>query len=68
MQTVKTLIRRRVRRLLIWVYMVCQRPFFGTLDLNGLMNLINSEDTNNTSLGLSRKDQSRGPQSFQDNE
>ena len=36
MQTVLTLIRRRVQRRLIWVYTVCQCPFYGTLGINGL--------------------------------
>ena len=35
-QTVWTLIRRRVLRRLIWVYTVCQCPFYGTLGTNGL--------------------------------
>ena len=34
MQTVKTLIRRRILRHLIWVYTVCLYPFYGTLCLN----------------------------------
>ena len=33
MQTVMTLIRRRM---LIWVYTVCQCPFYGSLGINGL--------------------------------
>ena len=36
MQTVQILIRRRVLRRLIWVYIVCQCPFYGMLGLNGL--------------------------------
>ena len=36
MQTVQTLIRRRVLWSLIWVYTVCQCPIYGTLGLNGL--------------------------------
>ena len=36
LQTVKTLIRRRLMRRLIWVYTVCQCPFSGTLGINGL--------------------------------
>ena len=39
MQTVWTLIRRRVLRRLIWVSTVCQCPFYGTQDLNGLRTL-----------------------------
>ena len=36
MQTVYTLIRRLILRHLIWVYTVCQCPFYGTLGLNGI--------------------------------
>ena len=36
MQTVATLIRRRVLRRLIWVCTVCQLPFYGSSDYNGL--------------------------------
>ena len=36
MQTVLTLIRRRVLRRLIWVYTVCQCPVYGTLGLYAL--------------------------------
>ena len=35
MQTVQTLIRRRVLWRLFWVYIVCQRIFYGTLGING---------------------------------
>ena len=38
MQTVKTLIRHRVMRHLIWVCTVCRRPFYETLSTNGLMS------------------------------
>ena len=38
-KTVLTLIRRRVLPHLICVYIVCQCPFYGTLGINGLMNL-----------------------------
>ena len=37
LQTVETLIRRRVLRRLIWVCTVCQLPFYGSPDYNGLM-------------------------------
>ena len=37
MQTVYTLIRRRVLRRLIWVYTVCQCPFDGALGIDGLL-------------------------------
>ena len=37
MQTVQTLIRRRVTQRLIWVYTVCQCPIYVTLGLNGLI-------------------------------
>ena len=40
MQTVQTLIRRRVLWRLICVYTVCQCPFYGTLGLNGLKTVI----------------------------
>ena len=30
------MITRRVLRRLIWVYTVCQCPFYGTLGINGL--------------------------------
>ena len=36
LQTVETLIRRRVLRRLIWVCTVCQLPFYGSPDYNGL--------------------------------
>ena len=36
LQTVKTLIRCRVLRRLIWVCTVCQLPFYGSPDYNGL--------------------------------
>ena len=36
LQTVETLIRRRVPRRLIWVCTVCQSPFYGSPDYNGL--------------------------------
>ena len=36
MQTVETLIRRRVLRRLIWDCTVCQCPFYETLGVNGL--------------------------------
>ena len=36
MQTVSTLLNRRVLRRLILVYTICQCPFYGTLDINGL--------------------------------
>ena len=39
LQTVETLIRRRVLRRLIWVCTVCQIPFYGSPDYNGLYNL-----------------------------
>ena len=32
----ETLIRRRILRHLIWVYTVCQLPFYGSPDYNGL--------------------------------
>ena len=38
METVRTLIKRRVLRRLIWVYTVFQCPFYGTPGLNGLRN------------------------------
>ena len=37
LQTVETLIRRRVLRCLIWICTVCQLPFYGYPDYNGLM-------------------------------
>ena len=37
LQSVQTLIRRRVLRRLIWVYTVCQCPFYGTLGINELI-------------------------------
>ena len=36
LQTVETLIRRRFLRHLIWVYTVCQLPFYGSPDYNVL--------------------------------
>ena len=36
MQTVETLIGRRILRRLIWVCTVCQLPFYGSPDYNGL--------------------------------
>ena len=39
MQTVKTLIRRRILRRLIWIYTVCQCPFYGTPGINWLVLL-----------------------------
>ena len=36
MQTVETLIRRRILWRLIWVCTVCQLPFYGSPDYNGL--------------------------------
>ena len=39
MQTVKTLIRRRALRRLIWVDTVYQYPFYGTLGLNRSMDI-----------------------------
>ena len=36
MQAVETLIRRRILRSLIWVCTVCQLPFYGSPDYNGL--------------------------------
>ena len=35
MQTVQTLIRQHILWCLIWVYTVCQCPFYGMLGLNG---------------------------------
>ena len=37
LQTVETLIRRRILRRLIWVCTVCQLPFYGSPDYNGLI-------------------------------
>ena len=37
LQTVKTLIRRRMLRHLIWVFIVCQLPFKESPEYNGLM-------------------------------
>ena len=47
MQTVWTLIIRRVLLCLIWVFTVCQCPFYGTLSINGLNAklCIHSQDT-----------------------
>ena len=42
LQTVETMIRRRVLRRLIWVCTVCQSPFKGSPDYNGL-NIIDIE-------------------------
>ena len=39
LQTVETLIRRRILRPLIWVCTVCQLPFYGSPDCNGLTNI-----------------------------
>ena len=39
MQIVQTLIRRRVLRRPIWVYIVCQCPFYGTLGSNALKHV-----------------------------
>ena len=39
LQTVETLIRRHVLRHLIWVCTVCQLPFYGSPDYNGLITL-----------------------------
>ena len=36
LQTVETLIRRRVLRRLIWVCTICYLPFYGSPDYNGL--------------------------------
>ena len=36
LQTVETLIRHRILRHLIWVCTVCQLPFYGSLNYNGL--------------------------------
>ena len=40
MQTASTLIRRRILPRLIWVYTICQCPFYGTTGIMGL-NYIN---------------------------
>ena len=40
LQTVETLIRCRVLQHLIWVCIVCQLPFYGSPDYNGLMENI----------------------------
>ena len=37
MQTVETLIRRRILRCLIWICTVSQLPFYGYPDYNGLI-------------------------------
>ena len=37
LQTVETLIRRRILRRLIWVCTVCQLPFYGSPNYNGLI-------------------------------
>ena len=39
LQTVETLIRRRILRRLIWVCNVCQLPFYRSPDYNGLKSL-----------------------------
>ena len=39
LQTVETLIRRRILQHLIWVCTVCQVPFYGSPDYNGLIAL-----------------------------
>ena len=50
MQTVKTLIRRRVLWRRIWVYTVCQCAFYGTLDLYGWTYLIHKYILDRTSV------------------
>ena len=40
LQTAETLIRRHVLRHLIWVCTVCQVPFYGSPDYNGLNNIL----------------------------
>ena len=39
MQTVLTVIRRRILWRLIWVYTICQCPFYGMLGLNRLKEI-----------------------------
>ena len=54
MQTVYTLIKRRVLRHLVWVYTFCQCPFYGTLGLNGLIyNTMTATKTN--VIGITEK-------------
>ena len=52
LQTVYTMIKFRIIRYLICVYTLYQRPFYGTLGINGLTTFANSVHYENTPIQI----------------